>query len=52
MSSFEGGKQPQRTHWSKEIYKAAELLYKSGSTLKEIESISGIPYTTLRGRLV
>jgi len=51
MSNTATNKQPLRKHWAAEMYRAAELLHKSGYSLKDIEGMSGIPYTTLRGRL-
>jgi SpoVK/Ycf46/Vps4 family AAA+-type ATPase len=40
-----------RTHWGDSMYNAANILYESGFSLRDIEKISGIPYTTLRGRM-
>jgi len=37
-----------KVHWKKEFYEAAQHLKDTGYTLREIESISRIPYTTLR----
>jgi AAA+ superfamily predicted ATPase len=51
MSNVATNRQPQRKHWAAEMYRAAELLHKSGYSLKDVEGISGIPYTTLRGRI-
>ena len=36
----------------KHVYKVAAILHKNKYTLKEIEAISGVPYTTLREHLI
>jgi len=37
-----------KIHWKKEDYAAAQLLKNSGYSLRDIERLSTIPYTTLR----
>lgn len=44
-------KQGIRTHWGETMYSAANILFDSGFSLRDLEKLSGIPYTTLRGRI-
>lgn len=37
-----------KKHWDDEVYEAAQILKDSGFNLRQVESMSGVPYTTLR----
>jgi SpoVK/Ycf46/Vps4 family AAA+-type ATPase len=37
-----------KTHWKKEVYEAAQYLKDEGYSHREIEALSGVPYTTLK----
>jgi len=51
LHSTTSTKQGVRTHWGESMYSAASILHESGFSLRDIEKLSGIPYTTLRGRI-
>lgn len=37
-----------KKHWDDEVYEAAQILKDNGFNLRQVESMSGVPYTTLR----
>lgn len=51
LASTKVNSQSKRVRWSSEHYDAAKLLQGQGYSIRQIEEISGIPYTTLKGHL-
>lgn len=51
LSSTKGKVKSKRVRWTEDHYGAARLLQNQGYSIRQIEEISGIPYTTLKGHL-